>query len=183
MNTKIKDYTRKEVEKILNEKNMTLKQFLKQIQKQGYLLHGSPNCNIEKFEPKEPGDLRGGWTTQKGVYATSSEQPIIFSLIHRDKVKGEFYFESGKTSDGKILYGISKDIKESNAIQPGCMYIFENEGFIENPNNPGEWMNPNPVRPVGKIPTELEDIDAVIRVVEIPPEDQDWENYEPKFLD
>lgn len=183
MDIEIKNYTRKEVEEILKEQDITMKQFLQEIQKQGYLLHGSPNSEIEEFEPKEPGDLRGGWTTQKGVYATSSEQPIIFSLIHRDKIKGKFYFESGRASDGKILYGISQDIKNSNAIQPGCMHIFENEGFTENPSNPGEWMNPNPIKPVGKIPTDPKDIDAVIRVVEIPPEDQDWENYEPRFID
>jgi hypothetical protein len=179
----IKNYTRGEVEALLKVENLTMKRFLQSIQDQGYLLHGSPSCTISKFEPQAPGDLRGGWTAQKGVYATSTEQPIIFSLIHKNKVESNWYFEVGRNSTGEVLYGVSQDVKDSNAIQPGCIYIFEKAGFTENPNNSGEWMSPTPVVPVGKVPTDPCDLENPIRTVEIPPEDQDWDVYEPKFLD
>jgi hypothetical protein len=164
-NLEVKDYSREEVESILEEKRIDIYSFLKEFQENGYLLHGSPNGNIDTFEPMKPGDNRGGWTSQEGVYATSKIQPIFFAIVHRDGVVGSTSTQVSRDRE-EITYRASRDIIEQGAIKPGWVYIFEKKGFSPNPNGSGEWVNPNPVKPLGKVPVEPEDLDHPIEVIE-----------------
>jgi hypothetical protein len=161
----VRDYSRAEVEKIIEEKDMTMSEFLKGFQDEGYLLHGSPSDNVQEFEPKVPGDLSGGWTSQKGVYATSDVQPIFFAVIHRYMVPESCYTEMSRTSND-VTYKVSKNIIDYDAVQPGWVYIFDKEGFSPNPSGSGEWINPNHVKPLGKIPVDPKDLEHPIEIVE-----------------
>lgn len=117
------------------------------MQKPEVLYHGSPDENIEIFEPHV--SYGSGEQFGKLVYATHDLATATIFLAQHKKVMSSGHF-------GGISYVLITDSREEfiKMDQGGCIYILPSETFTtEKGRGMGEfeWASPVPVKPIKKV--------------------------------
>ncbi len=129
------------------------------------VLHGSPNPDITRFEPRQPRDTTA-FGNQKAVYAASDGLwPMYFAILDRsihpmstinasfrladDEAPGEPYY----------FFSITRAALEKRAFGRGTIYFLPRKTFVQQPPEVhggrrvafAQWASLEPVTPLARI--------------------------------
>ncbi|WP_346111058.1 hypothetical protein [Nonomuraea maheshkhaliensis] len=153
-------------------------QFLSYVAEQAeYVLHGSNDPSIERFEPRRSydGDAFGDRTA---VYAASDGiWPMFYAILNRDRPLSMVNSCSDIAGETYYYFSVSRPVLDLHPWQEGTIYLLSADGFEHQPPIRGARQRQvaklTPAEPVAKIrvtPEEfpfLKDVrghdDAVVR--------------------
>lgn len=157
--------------------------FIHWLARQGWLLHGSDRADLTLFEPRTPKDLSpDDFSKRTAVFAASDGVwAMMYALRDRTLANGMLNMalqvrERGYSSP--MRYFLSLSPVESgvtdgrNLLQAGSVYVLPPHGFEQMPayEHPGlgevlepHWINPQPVRPITRVPVAPEDFPLLVR--------------------
>ncbi len=157
--------------------------FLRWLTRQGWLLHGSSLANVTLFEPRAPRDLSpDDFSKRTAVFADSSGVwAMMYALRDRARVNGMLSMalqveEQGEWSPMRYFLSLSpvdSSVTDGrDLLMEGNVYVLPGDGFERMPayRHPGlgrvleaHWVNPQPVRPVMRVPVLPEDFPLPVR--------------------
>jgi hypothetical protein len=133
----------------------------------GVLVHGSPNPDIEEFEPRQSDDV-GEFGNRKAVYAASDALwAMYFAVIDRSRGVNSLHNacfrvmqEDGSKSAPYYFFSINSDALSHQPWCNGTIYLLPRAGFEPQPpvtlrGMTGEiqqWASLAPVRPLARLP-------------------------------
>jgi hypothetical protein len=151
--------------------------FLEWLTREGWLLHGSPRADIQTFEARTPHDLGDDpFSKRTGVFASSDGLwAIMYALRDKDEIKRMLNTAvqrrepNGQWSTMLYFLSLAPHDRDGEAqptdgralLRPGSVYVLPPGGFEQIPPYvwPGvgevqepQWVNPNPVCPVLRVP-------------------------------
>ena len=129
------------------------------------LLHGSNDPALDVLEPRPAHDygteLLAVLATDDGIW------PLFYAVLDRDRIEGIF---TACTHLGRpprlrrlYLFAIGGDPHAAETWTGGVVYVLPRKGFRREWGN--EWVSPEPVRPLLRIPVRPDDFplrDAVV---------------------
>ncbi|TCC46871.1 hypothetical protein E0H75_27945 [Kribbella capetownensis] len=130
------------------------------------LFHGSQRADLDQLTPdRESGDSTA-FGNQRAVFAT--DDPIWamwFALLnrspgYRSTRNGAWSVRGGH--DRHYFFSVDSDQPDADLLTPGWLYVLPRSGFTrERPAaglvQSGQWINPNPVRPIAHLPVSPTD--------------------------
>lgn len=158
--------------------------FLEWLTRRGWLLHGSNRADLSYFEPRTPKDLSPDtFSKRNAVFAASDGVwAMMYALVNRAQIKRVLnmalqvrehdswssmrYFLSLAPRDPGVTDGRS-------LFQEGSVYVLPPHGFEQMPayHWPGlgdvlepHWANPQPVRPIMRVPVSPDDFPLPVRI-------------------
>ncbi len=157
--------------------------FLNWLTRRGWLLHGSSRADINLFEPRTPKDLSPDeFSKRTAVFADSSGVwAMMYALRDRTRVNGMLSMalqveERGEWSPMRYFLSLSpvdsSVIDGRSLLRAGSVYVLPSHGFEQMPayQHPGlgyvleaHWVNPQPVRPVMRVPVSPDDFPLPVR--------------------
>lgn len=149
-------------------------------EQQGFVLHGSPDGDIEVFEPRQSSDLRA-FGAQKAIYAASDGiWPMFFAILDRRAHPTSIInaclrveHPRGKVGAPHYFFSVQGDTLALDPWTPGWVYILPGDNFFDEGEIPGgedTWVRTaqvaslQPVRPVGKLLVEPRDFPFLAQV-------------------
>jgi hypothetical protein len=142
------------------------------VRERGYLLHGSRQPDIERFEPRQAADLYA-FSAQRAVYAASDGiWPMVFAIRDRRPGQGTFFngcsrlvHADGTWSEPYYHFALAADGLRQQPWTHGTIYVLPREHFVPHPllHEHGltftleEWASPEPSVPVLKLDIEPAD--------------------------
>lgn len=123
----------------------------------GLLLHGSNDASLDVLEPRPAHDygteLLAVVATDDGIW------PLFYAVLDRSRIEGIF---TACTHLGRqphlrrlYLFAIGGDPNAAETWTDGVVYVLPREGFRREWGN--EWVGPEPVRPLLRIPVRSDD--------------------------
>lgn len=149
-------------------------QFLSYLCKsRNFVLHGSPNSQIEKVEPRKAVDVKA-FSAQEAIYATTDGIWVIyFAIIDRKSFGKLSLFNSCvdiRVSADLVLgplyfFSITHSALLQNPWCDGVVYILPRENFQKEPSQQmlgaevsfPHWISPMPASPVAKLVVKPDD--------------------------
>ena len=136
----------------------------------GLLLHGSKDTMLDVLEPRPAHDFG---TELLAVVATDDGiWPLFYALLDRESVDGIFTActHFGRPPRLRRLYvlAIAGDPGAADTWTDGVVYVLPQKGFRREWGN--EWVNPDPVHPLMRVPVRPDDFplrDAVVGLTEL----------------
>lgn len=137
-----------------------------------FLLHGSRNPAISRFEPIRYSSDTNAFGQQDAVYAASDGiWPIVFAILDRQVYRGMFYNECSRVlldqqlSDPFYMFAIEAAALRQQPWINGMVYLLPRDTFV--PRDPSteagltvycqEWASHVPVQPLAKVAVEPQD--------------------------
>ncbi|GGR86836.1 hypothetical protein [Deinococcus sedimenti] len=159
--------------------------FLRWLQGQGVLFHGSPQPGLTEFEPRTPHDRSADeFSKRNGVFATSDALwALMYALRDRRRVRGMLNAalqveEAGGWSDVRYFLSLAPQpdatvTRGEDLLTPGVVYVLPPDGFDLMP--PYDWPGlgrvrephlicPHPVRPLLAVPVTPGDFPLPVRL-------------------
>jgi hypothetical protein len=131
----------------------------------GLLLHGSNDASLDVLEPRAAHDF--GTELRAVVASDDGIWPIFYAVVARDRIEAVF---TACTHLGRpprlrrfYMFAIGADPQSPSSWAEGVVYAVPRTGFRREWGH--EWVNPEPARPVLRIPVGPEDFplrDAVV---------------------
>ncbi|MPY67306.1 hypothetical protein F8S09_11485 [Deinococcus sp. SDU3-2] len=160
--------------------------FLDWLTAQGFLLHGSPQAGIQEFEVRQAVDLSSdGFSNRAGVYATPDGLwALMYALRNRSRVARMVNMALQIRKEGgwsTMRYFLSLAPRGPavpdgrSLLSPGWVYVLPLQGFDPMPPYewPGmgtvrepQWVSPDPVRPLFRVPVAPDDFPLPVRTHE-----------------
>ncbi|MFF4778340.1 hypothetical protein ACFY05_36505 [Microtetraspora fusca] len=137
-------------------------QFLCYVAEQaGYVLHGSYNPSIERFEPRRSYDSED-FGNRTAVYAASDGiWPMFYAILNRDHPLSMVNSCRDVAGEPYYYFSISRPVLDLGPWQEGTVYLLSAEGFEHEPPIRGvrqrQVAKLAPARPVAKIRVVPED--------------------------
>lgn len=140
-------------------------EFLRYLNNNGYLLHGSKNPDMTLLEPRDQIDWNG--TSQRAVFATGDAfWPMYFALLDRDVLAGSirngcFVVERAVSEIQRFyFFSVNEESLGSNIWSDGTVYILPEEPF--RPTTGGEirfdeWASEQAAPVIAKLQISPED--------------------------
>ena len=132
----------------------------------GVLVHGSPNPDIEEFEPRQSNDVEE-FGNRQAVYAASDALwAMYFAVIDRNNGVSSLHnaclrvvAEDGSKSEPYYFFSINSDVLPQQPWSDGTIYILPRSGFEPQPPaalrgitfEVQQWACPDPVRPLARL--------------------------------
>lgn len=158
--------------------------FLEWLTRQGFLLHGSLNADIDTFEPRMPNDRSpDDFSKRTAVFAASDGLwAMMYALTNRAKVKRILNMALQIQEDvgwSDMRYFLSLAPKDpavtdgQSLLTAGSVYVLPHAGFEQMPvySWPGlgevwepHWASARAVRPVMRVPVTPDDFPLPVRV-------------------
>src|SRR3989344_8015276 len=103
------------------------------VEEKNFLLHGSPNKDLEILEPRQANDGEKTSGNKMAVYVvTDYVLPIFFAIQDKDKLQGSIksgISEDVETRELEYSFEISKKALESKPWTRGMIYILDKNKF------------------------------------------------------
>ncbi|KAB8191068.1 hypothetical protein FH608_031055 [Nonomuraea phyllanthi] len=144
-------------------------QFLCYVAEQaGYVLHGSNDPSIERFDPRRSYDS-DAFGDRTAVYAASDGiWPMFFATINRDHPLSMVNSCSDLAGETYYYFSISRHVLDLNPWREGTVYLLPAEGFEHQPPIRGvrqrQAAKLAPVEPAAKIRVSPEEFPFLSRV-------------------
>jgi hypothetical protein len=127
------------------------------VDRHGLLLHGSNRTTLEVLEPQPARDLD---TALLAVVACDDGiWPLFYAVVARDRVDGVItactHVGRGPRRRRFYVFAIRGDVSLPSSFTNGAVYALARDGFRREWGN--EWVSPEPVRPVLRIPVRPAD--------------------------
>ncbi|MEV4577127.1 hypothetical protein AB0K16_28185 [Nonomuraea jabiensis] len=121
----------------------------------GYVLHGSNNPSIERFDPRRSYDS-DAFGNRTAVYAASDGiWPMFYAILNRDRPVSMVNSCSDVAGETYYYFSISRPALDLGPWQEGTVYLLPAEGFEHQPPIGGvrqrQVAKLAPARPVAKI--------------------------------
>ncbi|MEV0286308.1 hypothetical protein AB0H36_19525 [Kribbella sp. NPDC050820] len=125
------------------------------------LFHGSQRDSISELRPDRESDDSTAFGSQRAVFAT--DDPVWamwFALLTRGQgfrsTRNGVWSIPGDTQHQQYFFSVDSDQPDAELLTHGWLYMLSRDGFTAEPAvagllQSGQWVNPNPVRPVARI--------------------------------
>lgn len=130
-------------------------------EERGYLLHGSNNHAIERFEPRAQSDAEQRAT--RAVFAAADGLwPMFFAIVDRSRrhsLRNGFW----RDADGRRHYNFAVDEQTlaGGHFVTGAIYVLAADGFspcvADDGTTTEEWLCPRPVVPLARVVVDSAD--------------------------
>jgi hypothetical protein len=126
------------------------------------LFRGSQRDRISELRPdRESGDSTS-FGSQRAVFATDDAVwAIWFALLARGRgfrsTRNGVWSIRGDYQKRQYFFSVNSDQQDAELLTDGWLYVLPRAGFTAEPAvagllQSGQWVNPNPVRPIARIP-------------------------------
>ncbi|MEU4198236.1 hypothetical protein AB0E69_40505 [Kribbella sp. NPDC026611] len=125
------------------------------------LFHGSQRDSISELRPDRESDDSTAFGSQRAVFATDDPGwAMWFALLTRGhgfrSTRNGVWSIRGDTQNRQYFFSIDSDQPDSELLTDGWLYVLRRDGFTAEPAvagmlQSGQWVNPNPVRPLARI--------------------------------
>jgi hypothetical protein len=125
------------------------------------LFHGSQRDGISELRPdRESGDSTS-FGNQRAVFATDDAVwATWFALLTRGtgfrSTRNGVWSMRGAREKRQYFFSVDSDVQDEELLSDGWLYVLPRVGFTLEPAiagllQSGQWVNPNPVRPIARI--------------------------------
>jgi hypothetical protein len=130
--------------------------FLHHLVRNGYVLNGSNEPEIDEFRVQDQRDAHG--TPIVAVFASDDAiWPLYFAVVRREGLEyGYINWCVHVRSESRYLFSIGRDPSDPGAWTAGTVYIFRRDTFAPTPES-RELVSPVPVRPRARLRVEPAD--------------------------
>jgi hypothetical protein len=135
------------------------------------VLHGSANCSILEFEPRQSNDVHE-FGNRRAVYAASDGiWPLYFAVVDRDRVASlvnscfRIRNEAGNEDEYYYYFSVDRDALPHHPWRNGMIYILPRDTFEQQEPmerlglrvEPMQWASSVSVKPLAKLAVTPED--------------------------
>jgi len=142
------------------------------VEARGLIVHGSQNCEIDRFEPRKSDDVHP-FGDRKAVFGASDglwamyyailDRATYPMLLVNSALRLEL--EDASLSDPHYFLSISQTARDANAFRPGMLYFLPGESFEQMPPQSvdgrsvfvQQWASLEAVTPLARIAVAPED--------------------------
>ncbi len=153
----------------------------------GLLLHGSPDPDIDTFEPRTPHDRSADdYSKQTAVFAAGDGIWAMFYAVLDRRTPGmrflngalQFADHTGRFGPMRYFFSVTKGALAIRPWRQGTVYVLPREGFTrQEPYLLGgqlvlepHWASPAPVKPVARVTVSPDEFPFLDEVREHDPE-------------
>lgn len=132
------------------------------VDRAGYVLHGSGNPDIERFEPRQPGDMTEFGSRRAVFAATDGIWPMFFAIVDRDRVPMLMCNGCMRVgSEVRYYFSITASALAQAPWRTGMVYLLPSATFDLEPAS-GQFRSAQaasamPVLPVAKLVVRPDD--------------------------
>jgi hypothetical protein len=124
------------------------------------LFHGSQRGDISELRPDRESDDTTAFGSQRAVFAT--DDPVWamwFALLARGhglrSTRNGAWSICGDVQNRLYFFSVDSDQPNAELLSDGWLYVLPRDGFTAEPAvarliQSGQWVNPNPVRPLAR---------------------------------
>lgn len=139
------------------------------VEQKGVLLHGSQNPGIERLEPRPQEVFRGGAVTQSVFATPCAVWTMFFAIFDRRANQGSirngaFWVQgAGGRYRWHVFFSVDPEAGSETPFADGMVYLLPSRTFRPTEIR-CEWLSPEPVTPLAKLPVSPADFPFLDRV-------------------
>ncbi|TDO47312.1 hypothetical protein EV643_109205 [Kribbella sp. VKM Ac-2527] len=126
------------------------------------LFHGSQRDGISELRPDRESDDSTPFGSQRAVFATDDAVwAMWFALLARGRgfrsTRNGVWSVRGDRQTRQYFFSVNSDQLDAELLTDGWLYVLPRAGFTAEPAiagllQSGQWVNPDPVRPIARFP-------------------------------